>query len=136
MGDHMSMFAQRSGLTQAAASARQAKSSGQLTKIVTFIVPCSFVASIFSMSGTFAAGEQLFFVYWALSVPITILLLAWVGFHDPDRGRYVQLPKECIRQILQKFGEAGPKAQGAGEPKVGRRWLSCRRNTHETYNCN
>ncbi|KUI69869.1 hypothetical protein VM1G_04949 [Cytospora mali] len=37
------------GLKQTDASNRMARSSGQLTKIATVIVPCSFVASIFSM---------------------------------------------------------------------------------------
>lgn len=57
---------------------RHARSAGQLTKIATIIVPCTFVASIFSMGGSFAAGEHLFFVYWAISVPITLALLSWV----------------------------------------------------------
>jgi Mg2+ and Co2+ transporter CorA len=61
---------------------RHARSAGQLTKIATIIVPCTFVASIFSMGGSFAAGEHLFFVYWAISVPITAALLAWVLHKD------------------------------------------------------
>lgn len=61
---------------------RHARSAGQLTKIATIIVPCTFVASIFSMGGSFAAGEHLFFVYWAISVPITIALLSWVLHRD------------------------------------------------------
>ena len=42
---------------------RHARSAGQLTKIATIIVPCTFVASISSIGGLFAAGEHLFFVY-------------------------------------------------------------------------
>jgi hypothetical protein len=61
---------------------RHARSAGQLTKIATIIVPCTFVASIFSMGGSFAAGEHLFFVYWAISVPITLALLSWVLHGD------------------------------------------------------
>jgi hypothetical protein len=61
---------------------RHARSAGQLTKIATIIVPCTFVASIFSMVGSFAAGEHLFFVYWAISVPITLALLSWVLHGD------------------------------------------------------
>ncbi|KAF5233689.1 hypothetical protein FAUST_7940 [Fusarium austroamericanum] len=63
LGNHLEMFAQRSALVQAEAANRMARSSGQLTKIATVIVPCSFVASIFSMGGKFEAGESLFFVY-------------------------------------------------------------------------
>lgn len=92
---HMEMFAQRAAFEQtfatnvqtlaaneqAIASAKQARSSGQLTKIATVIVPCTFVASIFSMGGDFAAGESLFGVYWAVSIPVTLALLAWI-LHD------------------------------------------------------
>jgi hypothetical protein len=30
------------------------------------------------MGGSFAAGEDLFYVYWAISVPMTVALLVWV----------------------------------------------------------
>lgn len=77
---------------QTAAANRMARSSGQLTKIATIIVPCTFVASIFSMGGDFAAGESLFYVYWIISVPITVGLLSWIlhediaGAVDKSRG--------------------------------------------------
>ncbi|UKZ66940.1 uncharacterized protein TrAtP1_008105 [Trichoderma atroviride] len=67
---------------QTAAANRMARSSGQLTKIATIIVPCTFVASIFSMGGDFAAGESLFYVYWIISVPITVGLLTWILHED------------------------------------------------------
>lgn len=89
---HMDMYAQRAALQQAMEAAKQtyeannqtkeanrmARSSGQLTKIATVIVPCSFVASIFSMGDEFAAGKSLFYVYWLISMPITAVLLFWV----------------------------------------------------------
>ncbi|KAM0511558.1 hypothetical protein ACHAPE_009708 [Trichoderma viride] len=67
---------------QTAAANRMARSSGQLTKIATIIVPCTFVGSIFSMGGDFAAGESLFYVYWIISVPITVGLLSWILHED------------------------------------------------------
>lgn len=57
---------------------RQARSDVQLTKIATIVVPCTFIASIFSMGVSFAAGEGLLYVYWAISVPITVVLFVWV----------------------------------------------------------
>ncbi|OTB02793.1 hypothetical protein M426DRAFT_191755 [Hypoxylon sp. CI-4A] len=80
--DHMDMWSQRATLEQTAAANRLARTSGQLTKIATIIVPCSFVASIFSMNGQFAAGEEYFFVYWAISIPVTLTLLTWVLYGD------------------------------------------------------
>ncbi|KAI1121728.1 hypothetical protein F5Y10DRAFT_288168 [Nemania abortiva] len=94
VASQMDMWAQRAALQQATASlaqaeasTRSARTSGQLTKIATIIVPCTFVASIFSMNGRFAAGEDLFFVYWTISVPVTLGLLAWV-LHEDIRNVY------------------------------------------------
>ncbi|KAL6898784.1 hypothetical protein GGI43DRAFT_68414 [Trichoderma evansii] len=101
--DHMKMYSVRSTMEEAyeakmqsresmrqtkeanrqtAAANRMARSSGQLTKIATIIVPCTFVASIFSMGGDFAAGQSLFYVYWIISVPITLGLLSWILHED------------------------------------------------------
>lgn len=81
---------------QTAIANRQARSAGQLTKIATIIVPCTFVASIFSMGGSFAAGERHFYVYWAISVPVTLALLLWVLHGD-------------IKETWQKWRGTGPQ---------------------------
>jgi hypothetical protein len=85
LSHHMDEYAQRAAIEESFEARkqtydanRQARSAGQLTKIATIIVPCTFVASIFSMGGSFAAGEDLFYVYWAVSLPITVALLVWV----------------------------------------------------------
>ncbi|EXL52388.1 hypothetical protein FOCG_08182 [Fusarium oxysporum f. sp. radicis-lycopersici 26381] len=67
---------------QAAAANRTARSSGQLAKIATVAVPCTVAASILSMNGDFAAGEPLFYVYWCVAMPLTIVLLGWVVQKD------------------------------------------------------
>ncbi|KAI1463156.1 uncharacterized protein F4812DRAFT_464008 [Daldinia caldariorum] len=91
--EHMEMWSLRATLEQTAAANRLARTSGQLTKIATIIVPCSFVASIFSMGGSFAAGEEYFFVYWTISIPVTVALLAWVLYRD------IQEVYEKIREM-------------------------------------
>lgn len=63
---------------QARDSSLQARSGAQLTKIATVAVPFSIVSAIFSMGGDYAAGERLFFVYWAIALPISALLLLWI----------------------------------------------------------
>lgn len=92
INQHMEEYAQRAALNEAHANRlqsfeankqtmaanRQARSAGQLTKIATVVVPSTVVASIFSMGGEFAAGEKLFLVYWAISLPVTFALLVWV----------------------------------------------------------
>lgn len=67
---------------QAESANRLARSAGQLAKIATVAVPCTVTASILSMNGEFAAGERLFFVYWCVAVPITIVLLSWIIYRD------------------------------------------------------
>jgi Mg2+ and Co2+ transporter CorA len=69
LSHHMEEYAQRAAMEESFEARkqtydanRQARSAGQLTKIATIIVLCTFVASIFSMGGSFAAGEDLFFV--------------------------------------------------------------------------
>lgn len=106
VAEHMGMWSQRAALDQASAANRSARTSGQLTKIATIIVPCTFVGSIFSMGGRFAAGEDLFFVYWAISIPATIMLLVWV-LHDD-----IQMSFESTRKkygALQKKYSASKK---------------------------
>ncbi|TGO47240.1 hypothetical protein BCON_0287g00100 [Botryotinia convoluta] len=68
------------------AANRQARSAGQLTKIATAVVPSTVVASVFSMGGNFAAGEKLFLVYWAISLPVTLALLIWVLHEDISKA--------------------------------------------------
>lgn len=118
--DHMEMYSQRAALSQTVEAARQtdeanaltkhgleqanaanrmARSSSQLTKIVTVIVPCSFVASVFSMGGEFAAGQSLFFVYWVCSMPVTFTLLLWVIY-----GNHVTEAWEDSKRKLSKPG--------------------------------
>lgn len=41
------------------------------------------------MGGSFAAGEDLFFVYWIISIPVTIALLGWI-LHNDIRKMYRQ----------------------------------------------
>lgn len=53
-----------------AVSVRQSLNAGQLTSMATIFIPASLVAAVFSMGGKFAAGENLFWVFWVISVPL------------------------------------------------------------------
>lgn len=53
---------------------QQARHVGQLTTVATILVPFTAVAGIFSMSGSFAAGESHFWVFWVVTVRISALL--------------------------------------------------------------
>ena len=63
---------------------RQARSVGRLSALATVLVPFSVVAGIFSMSGRFAAGGDLFWVFWILAV--SFLAASWAGFSSRGWG--------------------------------------------------
>lgn len=58
----------------------QARQVGYLTSLATLFIPLSFVAAVFSMGGDFAAGQKRFYVFWAISVPITLVALCVLLF--------------------------------------------------------
>ncbi|KAF5678180.1 magnesium cobalt transport [Fusarium denticulatum] len=90
---------------QAAAANRTARSSGQLAKIATVAVPCTVAASILSMNGDFAVGEPLFYVYWCVAMPLTIVLLGWVVQKDVQAWRD-KLVKKAKRESGEKDVES------------------------------
>ncbi|KAF5681446.1 magnesium cobalt transport [Fusarium circinatum] len=85
---------------QAAAANRTARSSGQLAKIATVAVPCTVAASILSMNGDFAAGEPLFYVFWCVAMPLTVVLLGWVVQKDVQAWR-----DKLIKKAKSERGE-------------------------------
>ncbi|KAK4069934.1 uncharacterized protein Triagg1_6729 [Trichoderma aggressivum f. europaeum] len=94
---HEAKIQSRESYLQTEATNKMARSSGQLAKIATVVVPCTFVASVLSMNGDFAAGERLFYVYWTISVPVTLILLFWVIDNEMSRG--VSDCKEWVKSI-------------------------------------
>lgn len=59
-------------------SISDSKSLSRLTILGFFFVPVSFVCSFFSMNGDFAVGESKFWVYFAVTVPLTVAILVVV----------------------------------------------------------
>lgn len=57
----------------------ESRSLARLTVLGFIFVPISFVCSLFSMGGDFAVGEDRFWVYIVVVVPLTLLILL-VGF--------------------------------------------------------
>lgn len=94
IAEFMDMFSQRTTMEESFAAKQQAMSASQLTIIATIVVPCTFVASILSMGGEFAAGQPLFGVYWAISIPATLVLLVWVLYErNETHPKFQQLKK-------------------------------------------
>lgn len=65
---------------------KQARSVGRLSALATVLVPFSVVAGIFSMSGRFAAGEDLFWVFWILAVSFSGGFVGWLFFERVVRA--------------------------------------------------
>jgi Mg2+ and Co2+ transporter CorA len=55
-------------------SLADSKSLARLTVLGFFFIPLSFIATIFSMGGDFLVGQSKFWVYFAVSVPLTLLV--------------------------------------------------------------
>jgi Mg2+ and Co2+ transporter CorA len=75
-------------LLEAQHSVLKADLTIRLSGVALVFVPLSFTASLLSMSGEFIPGERLFWVFWAVSVPL-ICILFWWGF-AVQIGRYAR----------------------------------------------
>lgn len=67
-------YTQVVALREAQASNLQAKSVRWLTVLGTFFVPLSVVAGVMSMGGEFLPGERKFWVYFAVIVPVLLVI--------------------------------------------------------------
>ena len=70
----MDAYLQENGLQESRTSNEQARSVGRLTALATVLVPFSIIAGMFSMGGDFLAGQSRFWVFWAITIPITLVL--------------------------------------------------------------
>lgn len=85
-------------------SIQQSRSVGRLTALATILVPCSIIAGIFSMSDEYLVGKKLFWVFWAVALPVVgIFALAvfttvisslwrWASGFQERRSRVYEMP--------------------------------------------
>jgi CorA-like Mg2+ transporter protein len=59
----------------------------QLTYVALVFVPLSFVATLFSMSDNFIPGGRGFWIYFAVAIPLSMLVLALSHFSLADTSR-------------------------------------------------
>jgi uncharacterized membrane protein len=55
-------------------SAEEAKQSSILTFVALIFAPMTLVSNILAMSGGFQPGEHMFYYYFAISIPLTLLV--------------------------------------------------------------
>jgi hypothetical protein len=83
----------------------QTANISRLTILALVFVPLAYISSVFSMSERLGPGESLFWVYFAVAIPVTVLVLIvakiplkmkWVRMHS--------LHKEIIRENVNSRG--------------------------------
>jgi hypothetical protein len=94
-------------------SAKNAKAAERTEEIQSYafvLVPLSLITSIFAMTADYAPGGTKFWIYWAVSIPITLLLMAFVALRD----RKLFTSKE----ILSGFGSKTSKTLETESPEL------------------
>ena len=64
----------RQALSEARRSVKEAKSTKTLTVVGLIFIPLAYTCALFSMSNEFRPGSHLFWVYFAVSVPLVFLV--------------------------------------------------------------
>lgn len=95
-------------LVEAKRSVREAKNMKVLTFVAMFFIPLAFTSGLFSMSDAYIPGGKEFWVYFAVSVPLIVLVFA--GAFVADMGY-----DEDGKWALGRFG------YGLRDALVGRR---------------
>jgi Mg2+ and Co2+ transporter CorA len=71
----MNVLTTHVNLMETEKSIADSKSLSRLTVLGFIFVPVSFVATLFSMGGDFAVGQSRFWIYFAVTVPLTVVIL-------------------------------------------------------------
>jgi len=66
----------KQALSEARRSVKEAKSTKTLTVVGLVFIPLAYTCALFSMSDQFRPGSSLFWVYFAVSVPLIVLVFA------------------------------------------------------------
>ncbi|KAK4447210.1 hypothetical protein QBC34DRAFT_410097 [Podospora aff. communis PSN243] len=88
-------------------SVSEAVNVRRLTYIALVFVPLSFVASIFSMGDDFAPGRPGFWVYFAVAIPMALVVLA-----------FLKLDVLRLRLVFEFFRNCERLRQGRGGPEA------------------
>ncbi|PQE03843.1 Mg2+ transporter zinc transport protein [Rutstroemia sp. NJR-2017a BBW] len=74
-----SIMANRDALKEARRSVKEARNAKAFTIMGLIFIPLAYTSALFSMSGEYGPGEGRFWVYWAVALPMMILVsgVAW-----------------------------------------------------------
>lgn len=82
--NHYAFKTQRLSLAATELTAREAKNTKALTIIGILFIPFAYVASLFSMADPYTPGSHRFWLYFAVSIPLTALV--FLGYYVLERG--------------------------------------------------
>ena len=87
---------------------QEQNSLGRVTYMGGILLPFSIIAGIMSMSDPYGPGSSRFWIYWAITIPITCLTLTII-YADDIRNMYVwqQISQESFQEAV-RMGEAVP----------------------------
>lgn len=93
-------------------SVREAINVRRLTYVALIFAPLSFVASLFSIPDEIAPGKQRFWVYFAVAIPLALIILAVSASFGP------------VINFFTESNKSFPRRGGGGDrDRNGHRWL-------------
>jgi len=95
-------------------SIREAKSTKAITLIGLIFIPLAYTSSVFSMTEPYAPGQELFWVYFAASAPLILLVV--LGYYILDYGYSAGDAAWSIYRVLGRLR----CVVGLGDGKNGR----------------
>lgn len=109
-------------LQEAARAGREARSMKTLTTLGLLFLPMSFSASVFSMADSYLPGNSMFWVYFAVSLPLVavVFLLSYImelGYTKASMNWALMWPMANIKERVRR-------GQGAKEQKLSSGILS------------
>lgn len=92
-------------LVEARRSIREAKSMKILTIVAMIFIPLSFTSGMFSMADAYAPGGKYFWIFWAVSTPLVVLVflgasVAQFGYDNDGRWSWMQLFRKMRELVL------------------------------------
>ncbi|PKS05754.1 hypothetical protein jhhlp_007583 [Lomentospora prolificans] len=85
-------------------SIREAKSTKAITLIGLIFIPLAYTSSVFSMTEPYAPGQELFWVYFAASAPLILLVV--LGYYILDYGYSAGSAAWSIYHVMSRLRKA------------------------------
>jgi len=94
---------------------REAKSTKTLTVIAMAFAPMAWTSQLFSMTDLFVPGGRQFWVYFAVSLPLTLFvfilgIIADRGYNDRAEWSVETFKRSCERLLKKSIGRNGTRS--------------------------